>query len=304
MCLVWGTTWLAIKIGGHGLPPLTGVGLRFLIAGTFLYALAGLRRQIRPFREVPWHLVGVFASLLCGLNYVLIYIAETRIDSGVAAVLFGTLPFFVFLFARFMANERASVRVWIGGVAAFTGVALLCLKGGVAASPLYALAVVGSAAAAAFANVYAKRHHVHAPLVTLPPAMLAAGAVEFAMGLSIERTDWHAAIAPASIAALLYLALLGSGITFLLLMWLMQRLPATIVGLSPLTYPPIAIAAGALLGGEHVTVRELGGAALVLIGLGIALLPAGKLQRVMRRREECQPTSVTAKASRVAGASR
>ena len=285
MCLIWGTTWLAIKAGGHGLPPLTGVGLRFLIAGAFLFCLALLRGELRPVRDVPWKLVAVFGACLFGLNYILIYIAETRIDSGLTAVLFGTLPFFIFLFARMMTNERTTWRVWAGGCAAFLGVAVISLKGTLGASPLFALAVIAAAVVAAYANVYGKRHGSLAPLVTLPPAMLASGAVVFGAGLCVERTDWHAALSGTSLAALLYLALLGSGVAFLLLMWLLQRLPAGVIGLSSLTFPAIAIAAGALLGGEHVTLREIAGAALVVAGMAIALLPVQLFQR-FRKSEE------------------
>jgi drug/metabolite transporter (DMT)-like permease len=273
MCLIWGTTWLAIKIGGHAMPVLTGVGLRFAMAGVLLYALAAVRGQLRPVREVPWKLVGIFATLLCGINYILIYVAETRIDSGITAVLFCSMPFFVFVFARVMIKERTTARALAGGLAAFAGIAIISLKGPVAGSPLFALAVVGSAASAAFANVYAKRHGAQPPLLTLPPAMLIAGTVELAAGIALEHPHWNAALSGSSLAALLYLAIFGSGIAFLLLIFLTQRLPAGVVGLAPLTYPVIAIAAGAFFGGEHVTLRELGGTALVVGGLALALLP-------------------------------
>jgi putative membrane protein PagO len=273
MCLIWGTTWLAIKIGGHAMPVLTGVGLRFTIAGVLLYGLAAMRGRLRSVRDVPWKLVAVFATLLNGINYILIYIAETRLDSGITAVLFCTMPFFVFFFARLMLRERTSARALAGAVAAFAGIAIISIKGPIAAAPLFALAVVGSAASAAFANVYAKRHGPHPPLVTLPPAMLIGGTIELAAGIAIEHPDWNAALAGSSLAALLYLAIFGSGIAFLLLIFLTQRLPAGVVGLAPLTYPVIAIAAGAFLGGEHVTARELGGTALVVGGLAAALLP-------------------------------
>jgi drug/metabolite transporter (DMT)-like permease len=273
MCSVWGTTWLAIRIGDRTIPPLTGVGLRFVIAGLFLYALAALRGRLVPPRAVPWRIVGVFAVTMCSLNYVLIYLAETRIDSGLAAVLFSTFPFFVFAFARVLIGERVGARGWIGGAVAFGGIAVIALHGVLGRSPWLGLGVVAAAAISAFGNVYAKRAGAQPPLVTLPPAMLLGGGVVLVVGLALERPNLALALGGPALGALMYLALVGSGVTFLLLMWLTHRLPAAIFGLPPLTYPLTALSAGALLGGEHVTGRELAGAALVVAGLAIALVP-------------------------------
>jgi len=271
MCLIWGTTWLAIKVGLHALAPLTGVGLRFLIAGAFLYAFAAIRGELRPWREVPWKLVLVLAALLFGLNYVLTYAAEVKLDSGLVAVLFGTLPFFAFAFAHAMLGEKITPRVWTGSILAFGGVVVISLVGQVRGEPLFALAAIGAAASSAFANVYAKRHSGHRPLLTLPPAMMIAGAIVFGIGLIAERTDWTLALSGSSLLVLLYLSIFGSGIAFFLMMWVLQRLPVSIVGLSSLVYPVIAIVVGSLFGGEYFTWRELLGSGLVVIGLWLAL---------------------------------
>lgn len=274
MCLIWGTTWLAIKIGLHAIPPMTGAGLRFIIAGAFLYAVAALRRERIALREVPWKLVLVLAAFLFGLNYVLTYVAEVRLESGMVAVLFGTLPFFAFAFARAMLHERITMRIVGGSLLAFAGVAAISLTHSVEAASLYALAAIAGAASSAFANVYAKRHQDHRPLVTLPPAMTIAGAVVFALGLAFERTDWHAAAAPQSLLALLYLAIFGSGIAFFANLWVLQRLPVSIVALSSLIYPVIAVIVGSLFGGEAIAPREIIGTVLVIAGLWYALAPA------------------------------
>lgn len=271
MCAIWGTTWLAIKVSLHYLPPMTGVGLRFAIAGSLLYAVAAASGALRPVRDVPWKLVLVLACFLFGLNYVLTYVAETRLDSGLVAVLFGTLPFFVFAFGHALANERTTPRIWFGAVVAFAGVAVISLAGAIRGSPLFALAAVAAAAVSAFGNVYAKRHSHHDPLLTLPPAMLLAGLAVGALGLTFERPHWDLALKPESLAALLYLAILGSGVAFFLNLWVLHRVAAWIVGLSALIIPVIAVAVGILLGGETFTRRELIGCGLVVLGIWIAL---------------------------------
>jgi drug/metabolite transporter (DMT)-like permease len=236
-----------------------------------LYLIAAARRAVPPLHKLPWKVILVLAITLFGLNYVLTYTAETRLDSGLVAVLFGTLPFFTFGFAHVMVGERTTPRIVIGSLAAFAGVAIISLAGAAQGSPLFALAAVAAAASSAYANVYAKRHAHLAPLVTLPPAMLIAGTAVLALGLCAEHPDPQRAFTGSSLAALLYLAICGSGIAFFLMMWVLQRLQVWIVGLSSLVFPVIAIAVGTLFGGEQVTVRELAGSALVIAGLSIAL---------------------------------
>ena len=271
MCLIWGTTWLAIKIGLHTLGPLTGVGLRFVIAGSILYGVAALRRELVPWRDLPWDAILVFATSLCGLNYVLNYVSELRIDSGLAALLFGTMPFFVFLFGALMIRERPRPIVWAGTLVAFAGLAVISLTGEVRGSPLFALASVVAAGLAGFANVYAKRHTHRSPLVTLPPSMLLSGVVVTIGGLIFERTDWLGVFTPSSLGALLYLAVIGSCVAFFLFLWLLQHLPAYVTGLAAIIYPMVALAVGALFGGEHFGTRELIGSALVIAGLALSL---------------------------------
>ncbi|HLX25527.1 MAG TPA: EamA family transporter [Candidatus Cybelea sp.] len=277
MCAIWGTTWLGIKVALKFVPPLTGVGLRFVVAGLFLYAMVAvsggaLRQAQGDTREpFPWKLVLVLAAFLFGLNYVLTYTAETRLDSGLVAVLFGTLPFFVFAFAHFMANERTTPRIWVGAAVAFLGVAAISLGGQVRGSPLFALAAIGASIVSSYANVYAKIHSHHDPMKTLPPAMLISGVVIGAIGLATEPVSWSQVFAWPSIAATLYLGILGSSVAFFLNLWLLQRIEAWVVGLSALIIPVIAVIVGIALGGEQFSWRELLGSTLVIAGIWIAL---------------------------------
>jgi drug/metabolite transporter (DMT)-like permease len=281
MCAIWGTTWLGIKISLRYIAPLTGVGLRFIIAGLVMYGVAIAARRL-PFdsarRDAPRDaqddkakLIAVLAVFLFGLNYVLTYTAETRLDSGLVAVLFGTFPFFAFALGHALIGEKTTPRIWIGAIVAFGGVAAISLSGQVRGSPLFALAAIAAAAMAAYANVYARRHARHDPLTTLPPAMFLSGVAVFVVGAATERVAWAHAFAPPSVAALLYLSILGSCIPFFLNLWLLQRIPVWIFGLSSLVIPAIAVVVGILFGGEVFTWRELLGSFLVIVGMWIAL---------------------------------
>jgi drug/metabolite transporter (DMT)-like permease len=268
MCAIWGTTWLAIKVSLHYVPPMTGVGLRFIIAGLIMFGAAfAARKAAAP----NWKLVLVLAVTLFGLNYVLNYVSETHIASGLTAVLFGTLPFFTFIFGHYMLEERTTARMWAGAVLAFAGVALISLAGGAGGSLWYALAAIGAACSASFANVYAKRHAHNEPLVTLPPAMLIAGTGVFLLGLFFEHPNLAHAAEPQSVALLLYMAVGGSALTFFINLWLLQRITAGLVSLSALIIPVIAVFVGVFAGGEAFGARDIMGGALVLGGVWYAL---------------------------------
>lgn len=274
MCSIWGTTWLVIKISLQYLPPVAGAGVRFIIAGMAMYLIATARGKLVPLRQLPWKLVLVLAAFLFGLNYILTYTAETHVSSGLVAVLFGVLPFFVFGLGHYMIGERTSPQTWAGAVLAFAGVAVISLAATVSGSLWYALAAVGAALSSAFANVYAKRYAHHDPLVTLPPSMLLAGIVVTLIGFASEHPDPARGFSLPSWGALLYLALIGSGLPFFLNLWLLRHVAVWIVGLSSLIIPVIAVAVGVIFGGEQFGARELLGAVLVLVGVWISLTGA------------------------------
>jgi drug/metabolite transporter (DMT)-like permease len=271
MCLIWGTTWFGIKISLQYVPPIAGAGLRFIIAGFLMYAVAAAQGKIVPLRQLPWKLVLVLAACLFGLNYILTYTAETHVSSGLTAVLFGVLPFFLFGMGHYLIGERTSPATWIGAVLAFAGVAAISLEADVHGSIWYVLAAIAAAASSAFANVYAKRHSHNDPMITLPPSMLLAGIVVALIGFVTESVDTTRAFSLPSWGALLYLAVAGSGIAFFINLWLLQRIAAWIVGMSALIIPVIAVAVGVVFGGEHFGPREMLGAALVITGVWIAL---------------------------------
>ena len=270
MCAIWGTTWYGIKVSLATLPPVTGVGLRFVVAGVLLFVVAALaRKPLQPSR-VPWKLVLVLAATFFGANYVLTYFAETHLASGLVAVLFGTLIFFTFGFAHMLAGERSTPAMWAGAILAFAGVAVISLAQGAQGALVYVFCAIGAAAVSAFGNAYAKRHSAKDPLVTLPYAMLIAGLVLFAAGNLFEQHGPEA-YSLRSWLAVLYLAVLGSSVAFYLNLWLLKHVAAWIVALSALIIPVIAVFVGIVVGGESFTPRDLLGAALVIVGVWIAL---------------------------------
>ncbi len=268
MCAIWGTTWLAIKISLRYIPPFTGVGVRFAIAGLLLFFIGSVAGERYDWRRMPWNAIVVLAVFLFGLNYVLTYVAETRLDSGLVAVLFATTPFFVFAFGRLFIGERTSVRTWIGALVAFAGICTLAGSAQARSSPAFVLAAIASAAMAAFALVYAKKYSGLSPLAVLPPSMLVAGIGVLVLAIPLEHPSTaSAALSLPSVASLLYLAIFGSMVAFFLNLWLLRRMEAWRVGLSAMIVPIVAVCVGIVFGGERFTWLELMGSGLVVLGL-------------------------------------
>jgi drug/metabolite transporter (DMT)-like permease len=271
---IWGTTWAAIRIGLGGVPPFTGVALRFALAGALLVALTpslGVRLGRHPREPVLWIVNGVLSFCL---SYSAVYWSEQFIPSGLAAVLFATYPLFVAALAHFLLPGEQLRRGAVAGmVLGFAGVAVifsddLTLLGGEAVRRA-ALVMLVSPLVSAVASVGVKRWGggIH-PLSLSAVPMLIAGVVMGAVALLVER---HRPVVfdVRSLGALLYLAVIGSAVTFTVYYWLLANLPATRLALMSYLIPIVAVAVGALLFDEPLRPRLLAGSALVLAGVGI-----------------------------------
>lgn len=281
LTLVWGTTWAAIRIGLEGVPPLTGVSLRFLIAGAFLGILAplfGIRLGRTKTERRLWVVNALFSFVG---SYSIVYWAEQYVPSGLTAVLFATFPLLVAGMAHYtLPGERLSPRSIFGVVLGFAGVAVIFSddfeklggpKVGFAAAVLLLAPLVS-----AVANVAVKKWGagIHPVSLTAVPMAMAGGLTGIA-ALAFERGR-EIRFDAASTGALLYLAIFGSAFTFTVYYWLMSHLPATRLALIAYAIPVVAVFVGAVFLGEPVTTRMIAGSALVVIGVsGAAKAKAG-----------------------------
>ncbi len=272
LCVVWSSTWLVIKIGLRDLPPISYAGIRFVIAVLVLLAVSVGRVRLLPTRRSDYIVLAFTGVLMFTINYGLIFWAELHVSSGLAAVLQATIPIFGMLFAHWLIpDEPLRFRRLLGALIAVAGVAIICARlldfNGVMAF-WGGLSVVVAAASAAFSNVLLKRR-----AMPLAPAMLAAWQMIFGVapllliGLLTEgnplRFHWSAV----AIFCLLYLAVIGSALTFLLLYWLMPRMTVTNLQTISLITPPGAVALGWLVGGEKFPLWSLFGAGFILVGV-------------------------------------
>src|SRR2546423_11371082 len=173
LCIVWSSTWLAIKVGLRDLPPVSFVALRFVVAIAVLIVVSLGRTRLLPSRPSDYLILAVTGMLMFAVNYTLLFWAELYVSSGLAAVLQATIPIFGMIFAHWMLpNEPLCLQKLAGAIIALGGVALICARLLGFNGPLAfwgGVAVVVGAASAAFANVLVK-----ACSMQLAPAMLAA----------------------------------------------------------------------------------------------------------------------------------
>jgi drug/metabolite transporter (DMT)-like permease len=276
LVLVWSSTWVAIKIGLEDLPPLLGAGIRFVLAGVLLLAVAAAtRRRMRS----DARLVTVLALFPFAATYGLVYWGEQYLPSGLVAVLFGVMPLYSALLASVaLADEPLRPRLLAGIGVAIAGLVLAFGEslelGDARWAPLAAAACALSPLAAAIGNVAIKRRGANLDAVALNGwAMLGGGAALLAASAPAERWTGIAWTAEA-VGSIAYLALAGSAFAFVALTLLLRELPAVTMSYITLLLPFGALAFGALLYDETVTAAALAGAALVAGGLGIAQWPA------------------------------
>ena len=283
LCVVWSSTWLAIKVGLQDLPPISFAALRFLIAFLILVAVSIGRVRLLPKSRADWTLLAFTGVLMFAVNYGLLFWGELHVSSGLAAVLQAMIVIFGMFFAHLLLpSEPLRWQRVAGAIAAGLGVALICGRlldhGGIMAF-WGGLGIVIGGAGAALSNVLLKRR-----ALDLAPAMIAGWQMIFGtvpmlvLGWALEGNPLRFHWSGRAWFCLLYLAVIGSALTFLLLYWLLPRIPVNNLQTISLITPPGAVAFGWFLGGETFSLWSLLGGALVLAGVWMIFRKAGPVQ--------------------------
>ena len=271
-CLIWGSTFLAIRIGNEAVPPVWAATLRLTLAAPLLAALVFATRQRFP-RGPALRGALLFGIFNFGVNLSLLYWGERVVPSGIAAVLYATVPLSTALIAAAMGVERLVPRKVVAALVAVVGVAIIFageLKLDVPPEGL--VAVFLAATAASLSSVFLKR----AP----QPSAIAANAVGAAAGavicaaVSLVIGEDHAL--PTTLAAwwpIAYLTIAGSLGAYVLYTWLVQHWPVTNASMVGVVVPVIAVILGAVAKQEQRSPESYVGAVVVLIAVLVALQP-------------------------------
>lgn len=275
--VVWGSTYLAMSVVVTAVPPMLAMAVRFAIAGLLLLVVARVRRPAASVR-LRWREVAEAALtgvlLLVG-GTGLVALAQTRISSGLAALLASTVPLFLALSARVSLGEQLSRRAGAGLVVGLTGVAVLVDPGG---GQLLAVltALLGSALWAA-GSIRSRRQRGPADPVLAAGTEMVGAAIAFAL-LGLVRGEFAdvevVGVAPSVWVALAYLTVAGSLVGYTAYSWLLRNVRTAVVGTYAYVNPVVAVALGWLVLGERITLRTLL-AGLLVLG-SVVLLVTGR----------------------------
>jgi drug/metabolite transporter (DMT)-like permease len=266
--VVWGSTYLAMRITDRSMPPLLMSSARFLVAGALLYVLT--RNGRRPSAR-EWLSAAIIGTALLAIGNAGVAWAETRIESGLAALIVASIPLYVAVLDRLFFGRRLSPVAILGLVVGFAGVALLVRPGGGGDLFAAALLLVTTFAWAA-GSLYARGAALpQNPLRAASMQMLAASVVAAAAGLIRgEASQVHAAtFGLEPLLAFGYLVAFGSIAAFSAYAWLLKNVRISVVATYAFVNPVVAVALGSAFLGERITATTLiaGGAVVVAVVL-------------------------------------
>jgi drug/metabolite transporter (DMT)-like permease len=273
LCLVWGSTWLVIKIGYGGLGPFNVAALRFFIAGLVMTVAAWATQARWPRGAVEWMAVAVVGLLMFAADYGLIYWAEQYIESGLTAVLFATLPLITLFAGRaYLPGERITARKLTSSLLALVGTTALFadrlrLDSG-AVTPM--LAVLAGAVCAAIASVVSKRDAHDLPSATLNAPSMFIGAVAL-LATSLAHGDGFRLPGDAGTwAAVAYLSVVGTVLAFFIYFSLLKTWTVMSLSFISVFTPAIALLLGFVFLDERPSQWTVGGAILILLAIALA----------------------------------
>ena len=271
---VWGSTFLAIRVGVREVPPFLLAGMRFLVAGVVLYGWMRIRGTASPtWRE--WGSSTLLAILIFVLDYGLLFWAERRVPSGIAAVMMATIPVFMAIGEIvFLRTQRLTFRLGIALLLGMAGVAVLVGRsfslGGAPVDTAGACALIVAAISWSVAASLSRKMPLPAAKAMSSGAQMLAGGVLLTLtaallgefrGFRVETVSREAWL------ALAYLIVAGSIVAFTAYVWLIHHESPTKVGTYAYVNPVVAVLVGYFLGGEAIGPRTIAGTLLVLVSV-------------------------------------
>ena len=281
---VWGSTFLGIRVGVREVPPLILAAMRFSVAGLVLFGWVLARGERAPsLRE--WRSASILGMVIFLFDYGLLFWAEQRVPSGIAAVMLATIPVFMALSEIiFLRTQRLTARLALALLIGIGGVGVLMSRslnlGGAPIDKVGAMALIFASISWSIASVLARKLPLPDSKVMSSGAQMLAGGILLAIvaGALGEFRNFHpSAVSRGAWLALLYLIVAGSIIGFTAYVWLIHHESPTKVGTYAYVNPIVAVLVGYFLGGEALSTRTILGTLLVLISVVvITTTPAKK----------------------------
>lgn len=281
LCLIWGSTWIFIKIGLADLPPLTFAAARFIFAVSILVPLIKIQKLEFPRTTAQWKLIALTGILQFSINYSLVFWSEQYITSGLAAVLQAMITVFGLLLAWiFLPAERITGLKIIAVLTGIAGVAVIFFDQLRVENYMAFLAsvgvVVGSyAAAQASILVKAKAEGMH-PASLVCGQMICGLPAIVVYALAVEGNPLKHNWTLTAIGCVLYLTVVGTIAAFWLYYWLLSRIESTKAMMISLVTPLLAVLIGATTIGETMPPQTVAGGVLIIASIGMIVFRRGR----------------------------
>lgn len=278
VCIVWGSTYLAIRIGVSAFPPALFAGFRFLIAGLAMLAYAKLKGLEFPDRLNQRRLSVVGLLLLVGGNG-LVVLASQWVHSGISSLIVASMPIFMALFELLLpGGSRLKAKGWFGLLLGFSGVILLVTtsSGTGAINPLGAFLLVCATMFWSMGSVYSKKFKANGSIVThIGVQMLAGGVVLTSIGLFLGEFS-RVNLSLKGVISILYLAVFGSILAYSCYIYILMRWPAAKAGTYAYVNPLVAIFLGFIVLKEPISLNVIFCTGIILAG--VFLVQTSKLK--------------------------
>lgn len=293
LCLIWGSTWLFIKLGLQDLPPISFAGIRFFIATLVLLSIIRIRKIPLPKKRQDWLLIVWTGFLSFTVNYGLVFWGEQRTSSGLPAILQATIPLFALFFAHYyLPNERFTWRNVSGVLLGIAGVAVIFsnqITGEVSAVFAGSIAIVIGSFCVAYSNILIKARARNINPVVLSGGQMACGFIPLLIfGWASEGSPFGFHWTGQAIVSLLYLTFIGSCVAFLLFYWLLKQIEATKAMLLSLVTPVIAVLLGLWWLHEEVTWNIIVGAGCIMLGITLNIYRSVRAPKAVLQTEAAE----------------
>jgi drug/metabolite transporter (DMT)-like permease len=295
---VWGSTFLAIRVGVREVPPLLLAGMRFSAAGIVLYVWMRATGTASPTRR-EWASVTLLAVLIFLVDYGLVFWAEQRVPSGITAVMLATIPVFTALLEiLILRTQRLRLRLGCALAVGLAGVAVLVSRSvGFGDAPIErtgAIALVVAALCWSLASVLTRKLTLPASKVMSSGAQMLVGGILLMVAAALFgefRGFRPREVSAGAWLALVYLIVVGSIIAFTAYVWLIHHESPTKVGTYAYVNPVIAVLIGYFLGGEALGARTVAGTFLILVSVVVITTTPKKAKsaRLTREAELAEP---------------
>ena len=262
--VIWGSTYLAIRIGLEGFPPFLMGAVRMAIAGALMYVVLRRRGESAPTRA-QWKTLAVLSIWMVLLSNGLVNVAERQVSSGLAAIAVASMPLWAALFGV-LRGRHPSRGEWTGLAVGFAGILWLNAGSALSATPQGMVALIIAPIAWAWGSVWSRDQNLPAPFMSAASQMICGSAWMLATGL-LTGERMHALPSTPAMLAVVYLITFGSIIGFTAYIWLLHHVRPALATSYAYINPPIAVLLGALLLQEQFGMHEIGAMAVILVGV-------------------------------------